>query len=177
VPKLQTETVSTQIGDVRIAASSDAIVVVGLPKSDEFEAECARWERSHPATRPGSSAALVRRAAEAIVAYFRGDMAALSGVATDPDVAPATRRVLDAVSAIPAGSTLAYSDIAKRLGYGKLGPRFVGSANARNPVPLFIPCHRVVGKDGSLVGYGGSVELKQWLLNWERHHTAQRNPE
>lgn len=171
--QLAIEEISTVIGDMKVAAAASAVIAVAFPKSDDFERECERWLRFHPDA-PDASPTLAREVADRLRAYFDGDVNALVGVPFDPAVPPSSRRVLDAVTAIPAGETRAYSDIAKQLGYGALGARFVGSANARNPIPLVIPCHRVIGKDGSLVGYGGNLELKAWLLAWERHHTNKQ---
>jgi methylated-DNA-[protein]-cysteine S-methyltransferase len=173
MPHLAVEEVPTLIGDLKVAVSAVATVAVAFPKSDCFESECGRWLRLHPDA-PDPSPTLAREVADRLRAYFDGAVNALVGVPFDPAVPPSSRRVLEAVTAIPAGETRAYSEIARQLGYGALGARFVGSANARNPIPLVIPCHRVVGKDGGLVGYGGNLELKAWLLAWERHHVNKR---
>lgn len=74
-----------------------------------------------------------------------------------------------AVSAIPLGQTRTYGDIARRTG---IHPRLVGQANGANPLPLWIPCHRVVGAGGALVGYGGGLDRKRWLLAHEERITG-----
>jgi len=74
------------------------------------------------------------------------------------------RRAWLALAEIPYGETRSYADQARRLG---TGPRAIGSANARNPVPIVLPCHRLIGADGSLTGYGGGLELKERLLRLE----------
>lgn len=71
------------------------------------------------------------------------------------------------VSRIPFGQTASYGDIAKRLGYSPDVSRAVGLANGQNPLPIVVPCHRVVGADGSLTGYSGGIERKQLLLELE----------
>lgn len=76
------------------------------------------------------------------------------------------RTVWDALTGIPYGETATYGEIARRIGYPDAA-RAVGSANARNPVSIIIPCHRVIGADGSLTGYGGGLERKQFLLEHE----------
>ena len=68
---------------------------------------------------------------------------------------------------IPYGTTISYAELARRVGQ-PTASRAVGSANARNPVSLIVPCHRVIGADGRLTGYAGGTETKQWLLDWER---------
>ncbi|HHY98495.1 MAG TPA: methylated-DNA--[protein]-cysteine S-methyltransferase [Firmicutes bacterium] len=76
------------------------------------------------------------------------------------------RRVWEYVRQIPYGSTASYGQVASEIGSPR-AVRAVGAANAANPVPIIVPCHRVVGKDGSLTGYGGGLELKQYLINLE----------
>lgn len=68
---------------------------------------------------------------------------------------------------IPFGSVISYSELASKIG-NKAAVRAVGNANGQNPISIFIPCHRVIGSDGSLVGYGGGLERKKWLLEFER---------
>jgi O-6-methylguanine DNA methyltransferase len=84
---------------------------------------------------------------------------------------PFQRQARRAVAAIPYGQTRAYSQIAAHLGNANAA-RAVGRANATNPIPLVIPCHRVVGADGSLCGYGGAggLRTKRWLLDLEREN-------
>ncbi|MGH8876578.1 MAG: methylated-DNA--[protein]-cysteine S-methyltransferase [Stackebrandtia sp.] len=76
------------------------------------------------------------------------------------------RRVWRELRRIPCGETVTYGGLARRLGDARLA-RAVGLANGRNPVGIIVPCHRLVGADGSLTGYGGGVERKRWLLDWE----------
>ena len=104
-------------------------------------------------------------------AYFAGDLAAIDGIATDGGGTEFERRVWADLKAIPCGTTQSYGDIARRLGVIGLS-RAVGIANARNPIAIVVPCHRVIGADGSLTGYGGGLERKRWLLAHE-HATAQ----
>jgi len=79
-------------------------------------------------------------------------------------------RVWDRISEIPFGMTSSYGLISKLLGNSKL-TRAVGLANGANPIPIIIPCHRVIGSDGSLTGYAGGVDKKKWLLNHERQYS------
>ena len=96
-------------------------------------------------------------------AYFGGDLAALEAIATDPGGTPFQARVWAELRAIPVGSTVSYSELARRVDAPD-AVRAVGAANGRNPVPIVIPCHRVIGADGSLTGYGGGLDRKRWLL-------------
>lgn len=80
------------------------------------------------------------------------------------------KKVYSELLKIPYGETRSYSDVAESIGNRK-AVRAVGSANNKNPVIIVIPCHRVIGKDGSLVGYGGGIEVKNRLLELERKHS------
>jgi methylated-DNA-[protein]-cysteine S-methyltransferase len=79
---------------------------------------------------------------------------------------PFQRRVWTALAEIPFGQTISYAELARRVGDVK-AVRAVGAANGRNPIPIIVPCHRVIGANGSLVGFGGGLERKQWLLEHE----------
>ncbi len=173
---LSRQTVETPVGDVLFAAADGVVVRAAIGKSESFGEGCEQWLVDHPrATR--ASRAFVSQVEEAIGQYFAGEVDALESVPCDPDVPEASKRVLHTIRSVRAGETLAYSDVATSLGYGRLGARFVGSVMARNPIPLLIPCHRVVGKDGSMVGYDGRLDLKEWLVAWERRHARQTERE
>ena len=79
------------------------------------------------------------------------------------------RKCWQALTEIPYGESRSYSDIAQKVGSPK-GVRAVGMANHVNPIPVIIPCHRVVGKDGDLTGYAGGLEMKKWLLDHEKRN-------
>lgn len=79
---------------------------------------------------------------------------------------PFETRVWTELQRIPYGTTVSYRDVAQRIGQ-PTACRAVGMANGRNPIPILVPCHRVIGADGSLTGYGGGMETKQWLLELE----------
>lgn len=81
------------------------------------------------------------------------------------------RKVWESLKKIPYGKTRSYGEIASDIGNPKAA-RAVGMANNRNPVMILVPCHRVIGKDGSLVGYGGGLEVKRFLLNLENRGTT-----
>jgi methylated-DNA-[protein]-cysteine S-methyltransferase len=105
--------------------------------------------------------------AEALRRYFAGDLAAFDGLAIDPlGGTPFQREVWAALREIPAGRTASYADIAERIGRPR-AVRAVGAANGQNPVAIAIPCHRVIGRDGTLTGYGGGLPRKEWLLRHE----------
>jgi len=101
-----------------------------------------------------------------ICAYFAGDFKAIENMPTDGGGTEFQRLVWSELKLIPCGVTVSYGDIAKRLG-DPTASRAVGLANGRNPVSIVVPCHRVIGADGSLTGYGGGLPRKKWLLAHE----------
>jgi methylated-DNA-[protein]-cysteine S-methyltransferase len=107
-------------------------------------------------------------------AYFAGELEEFA-LDLQPHGTPFQLRVWEELTRIPYGETISYSELARRLGDPKL-VRAVGTANGRNPISIVIPCHRVIGADGSLVGYGGGLERKQWLLEHEAVSSGRRLP-
>jgi methylated-DNA-[protein]-cysteine S-methyltransferase len=105
-------------------------------------------------------------ATAALASYFDGDTRAIDGIAVELVGTPFQRAVWTALRAIPCGTTLSYSELAQRIGRPS-AVRAVGLANGANPIGVVVPCHRVVGKDGRLVGYGGGMARKRWLLDHE----------
>ena len=99
-------------------------------------------------------------------AYFAGELGALETLPVDTGGTEFQQSVWTALRRIPPGRTSCYSDLAKAVGR-PTATRAVGAANGANPVAVVIPCHRVIGKDGSLTGYGGGLERKAWLLRHE----------
>jgi methylated-DNA-[protein]-cysteine S-methyltransferase len=102
----------------------------------------------------------------ALSAYFDGDFAALKTIAWRVAGTPFQRKVWTALPKIPAGKTMRYGALAAKLGVPN-AMRAVGHANGSNPISVVIPCHRLIGADGSLVKYGGGLHRKQWLLRHE----------
>jgi methylated-DNA-[protein]-cysteine S-methyltransferase len=112
-----------------------------------------------------------RAVASRLEAYFGGDLAALDGIEVELEGTDFQRRVWAELRKIPAGQTISYGELARRIGRPR-AVRACGRANATNPVGLVVPCHRVIGADGSLTGYAGGIERKKWLLEHERRYTA-----
>ncbi|PVZ13176.1 methylated-DNA--[protein]-cysteine S-methyltransferase [Actinomycetospora cinnamomea] len=101
-------------------------------------------------------------------AYFAGTLRAFT-VPVDLDTHPAwDRRVLEGLASVGYGETVSYGELAASVGLGPGEARRVGGAMARNPVAIVVPCHRVLGADGSLTGYAGGLERKRTLLDLER---------
>jgi O-6-methylguanine DNA methyltransferase len=113
--------------------------------------------------------------AERLTRYFDGDLAALDDVRVAADGTPFQRRVWAALRRIPAGETTTYGRLAADLGRAG-SARAVGAANGANPVAIVVPCHRVVGADGTLTGYAGGLERKRFLLRHEAANVARRRP-
>jgi methylated-DNA-[protein]-cysteine S-methyltransferase len=102
----------------------------------------------------------------AIEKYFAGDLHAIDNLAVQTGGTTFQREVWSALRKIPCGTTVSYATIAQRIGR-ESAVRAVGLANGANPVGVVVPCHRVIGADGSLTGYGGGLERKRWLLEHE----------
>jgi methylated-DNA-[protein]-cysteine S-methyltransferase len=108
-----------------------------------------------------------------IRAYFAGDLAAIDDIAVETGGTPFQREVWMALRRIPAGSTTTYGELAKTIGRPS-AVRAVGMANGSNPIPIVVPCHRVIGSNGTLTGYGGGLPRKRWLLAHEGATSYQR---
>jgi len=111
----------------------------------------------------GRAPEAVRRAVEA---YFAGDLGALGGVAVKTGGTAFQRTVWAALRAIPPGETRSYGQLAAAIGSPR-AVRAAGLANGQNPVAVIVPCHRVIGANGTLTGYAGGLERKRWLLRHE----------
>ena len=106
--------------------------------------------------------------------YFAGDLNALDPIVVKPEGTPFQQLVWKWLRTIPAGRTDTYGHIAEKIGR-PTASRAVGLANGQNPISLVIPCHRVIGTNGKLTGYGGGLNRKQWLLEHEGALTRQLN--
>jgi methylated-DNA-[protein]-cysteine S-methyltransferase len=115
---------------------------------------------------PGETSAVLDDAAAQLHAYFAGDLIEFD-LPLDLDGTEFQRQCWLALATIPYGQTVSYGEQARRLGLGPDAARAVGAANGQNPLPLVLPCHRVIGADGSLTGFGGGLHLKRFLLEHE----------
>ncbi len=102
----------------------------------------------------------------ALSAYFEGDLGQLSAITWRIAGTPFQQKVWTALAKIPAGTTMSYGALAAKIEMPK-AIRAVGHANGSNPISVVLPCHRLIGADGSLVKYGGGLERKRWLLRHE----------
>ena len=155
---LATATLDTPIGRLRIAAVDDGLAAVLFPNQKDVAF----------AKREGSAKARAHRdkALKALDLYFEGRKKDFSGLTLAAAGTDFQKNVWKALADIPFGETRSYADIARAIGNPK-GMRAVGLANGRNPIPVIVPCHRVIGADGSLTGFGGGLPTKKWLLEFE----------
>ena len=121
--------------------------------------------RLRPETTP-DDAAFAREVGARLADYFAGRVEALQDIPVDAGGTDFQRRVWAELRRIPVGTTWSYAELARRIGNPK-AMRAVGLANSKNPVAMIVPCHRVVGADGSLTGYAGGIDRKRWLLHHE----------
>mgnify|MGYP001442223529 CR=1 FL=1 len=110
---------------------------------------------------------------EPLTAFFAGEIEAIASVIVRTQGTEFQRRVWAALRRIPAGSTMSYGQRAALIGSSGAS-RAVGLANGANPIAIIVPCHRVIGADGTLTGYGGGIERKRWLLAHEQHWSSAR---
>ena len=162
--RLHVDRVATPIGEACLVTDENG----ALRAFDWTDCEPAMRRRlrlhyGSLAPQPGAAPEAMRRAVEA---YFDGEVGALSGIAWQTAGTPFQRAVWAALTGIMPGTTASYGALAARLGCPK-AVRAVGLANGANPISVVVPCHRVIGSDGSLTGYGGGLDRKRWLLEHE----------
>jgi methylated-DNA-[protein]-cysteine S-methyltransferase len=148
--------VDSPIGPLGLVATPDGLAGV------QFHAHGYPSEGTSP---------ILDEASKQLTAYFAGELTAFD-LPLDLEGSEFQRRCWLALATIPYGQTVSYGEQARRLGYGPEKARAVGAANGQNPLPLVLPCHRVIGADGSLVGYGGGLERKRALLAHEAEVAA-----
>jgi len=154
-PSVSKTRIETPIGVLILTATAN-----GLSRVDLVEAGSANVILDSS----GPGAPHLKDAERALRAYFSGAPSTVFGdVALDPEGTPFQRSVWEALRAIPHGTTISYRTLAERIGK-PAAMRAVGLANGRNPLPIVVPCHRVIGADGSLTGFGLGVDVKAWLL-------------
>lgn len=161
---LTLDRVPTPVGEVLLVTDGEG-AVRALDFSD-YEARMMRLLGRHSPgfnLTDGRAPETVRRAVEA---YFSGDVRALDKVAVKTGGTDFQRMVWAALRAIPAGETRSYGQLAAAIGSPR-AVRAAGLANGQNPVAVIVPCHRVIGANGTLTGYAGGLERKRWLLAHE----------
>jgi methylated-DNA-[protein]-cysteine S-methyltransferase len=153
----------TPLGWMAIAFSESGLVGSTLPRPSQGEAVSqilALWPQASPAEEA------IQPVKEHLLRYFHGERVEFNFPLDLRMGTPFRRKVWEEVRKIPWGQTRTYKEIAQEIGRPGAA-RAVGQALARNPLPIFIPCHRVIGATGDLVGFGGGIELKRKLLALE----------
>ena len=165
LPKTLTlDRLETPVGTALIV-TDEAGVLRAFNWSD-YEPAMRGWIGRHYPKAPlveGRSPPEMRRAFKA---YFQGDARALEAVQWKASGTPFQLKVWETLCTIPAGQTLSYAGLAERIGR-PTAVRAVGLANGANPISVVVPCHRVIGANGALTGYGGGLPRKRWLLELE----------
>lgn len=133
---------------------------------EDYEPRMRTLVRRHYGETPTVAGRAPEPVREAMGRYFAGQLDALDGLAWRTNGTAFQRRVWSGLTTIPAGETLSYKGLADRIG-APTAMRAVGLANGANPVAVVVPCHRVIGSNGSLTGYGGGLPRKTWLLRHE----------
>jgi methylated-DNA-[protein]-cysteine S-methyltransferase len=147
------------VGRLLVAGDDGGLRLIRFPKGNRPDLPESHWVK---ARKP------LEEAVHQLEAYFAGKLKKFS-LNMCLDVTPFQKKVLTALQQIPYGETASYGEVAEKIG-NPSSSRAVGQANARNPIPIVIPCHRVVGSNGTLTGFGGGIEVKQALLDLEQRH-------
>jgi O-6-methylguanine DNA methyltransferase len=165
--KLLLERFASPIGEMLVVSDGDG----NLRALDfaDHEARMHRLLRLHYGSYTLSDGPKSLAVSRALPAYFAGDPGPTEELQVETGGTAFQRSVWKALRAIPHGATKSYGQLAAEIGRAK-GSRAVGLANGSNPIAVVVPCHRVIGSDGSLTGFGGGISRKLWLL---RHENAQ----
>jgi methylated-DNA-[protein]-cysteine S-methyltransferase len=141
----------------------------GILRALEFgdeEARLRRHLREHYRDYQLEEGAAPKNIARALDGYFAGDLERIDELPTATNGTSFQREVWKALRTIPAGTTMSYGQLATNIGHAGAS-RAVGAANGSNPIAIVVPCHRVIGANGTLTGYGGGLPRKKWLLEHE----------
>jgi methylated-DNA-[protein]-cysteine S-methyltransferase len=150
--------VDSPIGRLLLLGDGQALTGLWMIDAERHEARRGGGPRPDPAA--------FREVAAQLKAYFAGDLKEFT-VPLAPAGTPFQLAVWTELTKIPYGGTVSYGDIARALGKRPVAARAVGLANGSNPISVIVPCHRVIGSDGSLTGYGGGLDRKEQLLRLE----------
>jgi methylated-DNA-[protein]-cysteine S-methyltransferase len=167
-------TMETPVGPLRIIAGPSAITAVEFsgpgptaPSARSSVARAAAASAGRPVGERDDAHPPLRDAVQQLQAYFAGELKAFD-LPLRPEGSAFQQRVWEKLQGIGYGETASYGEVARRLGLTSATSRAVGLANGRNPIPIVVPCHRVVGAKGALTGYAGGVARKQLLLDLEQ---------
>lgn len=145
------------VGALLLARDDEGLRVISFPSGHKARAPEPGWQKTDIAEFDDTTSQLT--------AYFDGETTEFD-LPLKPEGTPFQMAVWEALQDIPYGETISYGELAKRIGKPSAS-RAVGAANGANPLPIVIPCHRVIGADNSLTGFGGGVDIKEFLLEHE----------
>lgn len=155
--------IPSPIGEIIVVHDGESLRALDF---DEYEQRMQKLLKRHygsvhfkPTKNPGGVSNVIKR-------YLDGDVDAIKEIKVATNGTSFQKTVWKYLRRIPSGKTLSYGDLARRIAKPN-APRAVGLANGSNPISIVVPCHRVIGANGSLTGYGGGIERKQWLLAHE----------
>jgi len=149
---MTTRWMDSPIGGLRLHANAGLITAI------DFDARPRRQRAADP---------LLDEAERQLTEYFAGDRESFD-LPLASEGSEFQKKVWGELQRIPFGETASYGEVARRLGYEPVISRAVGAANGANPIPILVPCHRVIGADGTLTGYAGGIERKKVLLELEQ---------
>lgn len=152
----------TPVGSLLLTTNDTAITGIYFPTRDRKPKGRAGWVADEG---KGPASALLALARQQLSEYFAGSRTTFD-LPLEPGGTPFQQSVWDTLRTIPYGTTTSYGAIARRLGDVR-ATRAVGAANGQNPIPIVVPCHRVIGARGELTGFGGGLDRKRWLLEHE----------
>lgn len=153
---------NSPIGELLLAGDGTAITGLTMPNHKHAKTIQEKWCRDET---------LFTNMRAQLLAYFAGERQAFD-LPLAPRGTDFQQTVWKALLEIPFGTTWSYGELARHIGKPKAA-RAVGLANGRNPISIIVPCHRVIGADGSLTGYGGGIARKRWLLAHEGHNFSE----
>jgi len=151
--------IESMVGRLLVAGDEDGLRYISFMKGKNRITPNVDWKEDQP---------YLGEPIRQLELYFQGRLKQFT-LKLAPQGTPFQLSVLRALQEVPYGETISYGELAQRIGRPKAS-RAVGAANARNPLPIVIPCHRVIGSNGSLVGFGGGLEIKRKLLDLETIH-------
>jgi len=161
---LAAATLSTPLGPLEVVTSGGLLCAIAFGGQET-------WLAAHLARRFGPSPVerhdALGEVTDRLAAYFAGNMTALDPLSVDTGGTTFQRRVWEALRTIPPGRTISYGELARKI-WRPSACRAVGTAAGRNPIPIVLPCHRVISVDGKIGGYAGGLDRKRWLLSHEQ---------
>ena len=165
---IQITTFDSPIGTLTLAASGGQVCLLHFGVRDaHVNASLGRWYPGVPVVEHPDPAGAVA----AIHSYFDGHLDVLDGIAVEMHGTVFQKKVWAALRFVRAGTTVAYAEVARVIA-APSSVRAVGAANGANPIAVIVPCHRIIGTNGTLTGYGGGLDRKRWLL---AHEGVQRS--